>query len=72
MLQQNKNTINNNQRITIGFFISLLLFSIHCSAPIVVNAIDYDKQIKEYKRKIKQSKTELTGVKTKISKKEKK
>jgi len=61
-----KYRFNNNNYI-------MILLSLFFSVSVLRNVycIDYDKQIKEYKQKIKKSKKELVGIKTEISQKEK-
>lgn len=68
MLQKDKYLTGRRSNNAVRW-LKICLFLSVC-LPICLYAIDYDNQIKEYKLKVKQSKKELTGVKTEISKKE--
>ncbi|MEW6556773.1 MAG: peptidoglycan DD-metalloendopeptidase family protein [Elusimicrobiota bacterium] len=58
-------------RLEIGKEILVLSFISYLLSSICLYSADYDKQIEEYKQKIKKSREELVGVQTEISQKAK-
>lgn len=70
MLKKNKKSVGSEWRVASGIGILFLLLTTSYSLLPVLHASDYDKQIKEYKQKIRKSQKELVGVQSEIFHKE--
>lgn len=70
MLTKDKKSTGDRLRTDGSSAILLLLLAVFCLPIPELIASDYDRQIKEYKQKIKKSRKELIGVQSAISQKE--